>query len=332
MHAMGEAGWTLGYTEGYIWVMAKYTPLDNRMVLLERVPISNDGGQTTSPPQPLLKIDDIMKALLKAMLTPRHDTNSSAGPRRPFEVTLEGGPAVFPPDVVNDLKQILKTLGITDIKTEDEDGENDDKGMDISAGWNENWYRTEVGLPTIKKTEHCLWHSMIEPDRRHPIPPLPRTGPGRTPATSPNDLAQAMAHYAQHPAHGAPTVRQIAALPQDEREEYWSLCIVKSQLILLPNHGSTRYAGGGPLAFHKIAVSDTTGKPKVEEVVSTVFRAMMEHRVRPVSLVVGQPSICGLESVDKYESAFEGTGVDVLLGGKDSLEEQVGAILAMMEN
>ncbi|CAD7962375.1 unnamed protein product [Amoebophrya sp. A25] len=114
-----ECGWTLGCTTGvtgggevYVYVLSKLDASDNRHVLLQCVKVPKTttavsstglaaGAGETSQEQgsipatfsdnvsPALTLDLLLKVLLGAMLDPWHSTNSSTGPRRPSELTLE---------------------------------------------------------------------------------------------------------------------------------------------------------------------------------------------------------------------------------------------------
>ena len=186
--------------------------------------------------------------------------------------------------------------------------------------WAGNWYRLDVGLDQVDP--RGLWHHMIPPGRRVPLPSRVDNAPPQS------DAARAERHLRRYPVASRPAGAVLKSLPG--RDVWWAVAVGRdtSTLVLKGCPDGKERQGSHPLAVHKVKL-DGVGRPNPAEVLNTAARCMLRQGFRPRDIFVGNPSITDLMGVHVYEELFE--AIDVAPGLAAPKNRAEGAALKILK-
>ncbi|CAD7926158.1 unnamed protein product [Amoebophrya sp. A120] len=401
---MDEAGWVVGFSGDFLFVLGKLSLEDPRLVVLQFKRIEREKGIT---------IQDLLAVFLGAIFDPFHSTNSSAGPRRPFEVVLEFFPEAevedsgtnkkpSDTDLIEFHRILADKLRISRVRYEGYKPANArGKYEEVPVkNWCANWFRIEMRLPLLLEGEDgAFFREIVEKERWKPEPNketptqtfafrqlfggklLPKLQKAlvtkmkqtdedhddesegvevdveseETRATVRTHLKQAESYLqtVKNFQDAKSAVLKEAAHLKKRENVYWSVAVdlnggLQPTLVIrgcseggkveMSNEVLTKHpirlfwnaAVPPPEALSDPALSRNAifGHPAVEEVTHSLCQTMRVCGYRPSSVVLAQPSVCGLERRRCYEPFFRTIDVTCILGKKNYFEHELGRIAA----
>lgn len=249
-----------------------------------------------------LSIKGITSCIMDSILFPEFDTDM-AGRRRPYYVEIFKH--TFPDEgVVDSVCVLLVRLGITIKALED---------FHEGHKWNSSWFFVQNGWNEEITDE--LFLAMIEEDRRRPLEPngmarksVAASVPDQKtiPRLKPNDF---------------PTRKKALKFPysKNESQQFWVLC--KDGILRILLWDAARH-GASVLLRQQVQLQQRTGRPYHDDVMLLIYKAITLHKERPTQILLGQPSVCVLADVRKYEKSLDYAicKEQMRLAKKDSLE------------
>jgi len=270
----------------------------------------------------------VVKAVCATAASPRHDTCSCAGPRRPSLVTLE---ATISARAQREAAGVLRRAGVgavnaSSFSVSSPAGRAADEIWD---SWAESWFRVDAGLPPRNDDEDEVFRQFVpEVRRRRPVRATAHHLKPR-PAPSAAALERADARAAQDRAIADELRARARRLPQkrgshvptnlaaelrravdggDDDDDDW-IILVRSD-VDAPRAAVVDTVTGELLVHMPVRLDPATAQPQDRAAILLLaLRAMLAAKRRPASIIITNPYLGSLVDIEDWEALFALLGV-----------------------